>query len=63
MVVVADTQAYLIPDWVGEVPLQWFGPDDGQLAKLLYQKRRSGLEDRCQDGVIRVGFESDGHLE
>ena len=63
MVVVVDMQPYLVPSWVGEVPLQWFGPGDGRLAKVLYQRRCSGLEDRCQDAVIRVGFESDGSLE
>jgi hypothetical protein len=62
MVVVADMQAYLVPDWVGGVPLQWFGPGDGRLAKGLYQKRRPGLEGRWQDAATPVGFGSDDPL-
>lgn len=60
MVVVADMQAYLVPDLVGEVPLQWFGPGDGRLAKVQF---RSGLDDQCQDLVFGVDFGSDGPLE
>jgi len=59
MVVVADMQAYLVPDLVGEVPLQWFGPGDGRLAKV---QCRLGLDDRSQDVVIGVDFGSDGPL-
>ena len=58
----ADMQAYLVPGWPDGVPLQ-FGPGYGRLTKVLYQKRRSGSEDRCQGVVIRVDFESDGSLE
>jgi len=61
--VVADMQAYLVPGWLGGVPLQRFGPRDGRLTKVLSQKCRSGSEDRCQGVVIRVDFESDGSLE
>ena len=56
----ADMQAYLVPGWPDGVPL---GPGDGRLTKVLYQKRRSGSEDRFQGVVIRVDFESDGSLE
>jgi len=61
--VVADMQAYLVPGWPDGVPLQWFGPGNGRLTKVLYQKRRSGSEDWCQGVVIRVDFGSDGSLE
>lgn len=61
--VVVDMQAYLIPGWPDEFPQQMFGPGNGRLAKVLYRKRRLGLEDQCQGAVIRVDFESDGSLE
>jgi len=61
--IVADMQAYLVPGWPDGVPLQWVGPGDGRLTKVLSQKCRSGWEDRCQGVVIRVDFESDGSLE
>ena len=63
MIVVAYIQAYLVPGWPGGVPLQWFGPSDGRLARVLCQKRRSEFGDPCQSAVIRVDFESDGSLE
>ena len=61
--VASDMQAYLVPGWLGEVLLQWFGPNGERLTKVLYQSRHSELKDRCQGAVILVDFESDGSLE